>query len=111
MIKFRSGAPVDMSLIGRMAADWRPEIAPNTGYLHAHILFQVPHQVPGGVHLDIPAVKRIIASYGTTPQVRGLPYINVKGFSSREDLLRYLSKGDVLDKDPQFGAFIRSGKV
>lgn len=112
MITFRGGNPRDFNRIRRMEADWRPEIAPRTGMLHAHILFEVEHTVPKpGIHLNIKAVQNGIRKNGSTPPVKALPYINVRGFASRSDLRKYLSKGDLEVNDPKFGSFIRSGAL
>jgi hypothetical protein len=99
LLTFRGGAPREFSRIKKMEADWRPEIGPETGFLHAHILFEITHTVAKpGIHLNIPAVKKAIARNAETPEVAALPYINVHGFSSRAALRAYLAKGDVADQ-------------
>jgi hypothetical protein len=110
MITFRAGGTRDFSRITDPKADYRAEIAPRTGMLHAHILFSFKHTVaPPGVHLNIPAVRNAIRSHGETTPVKDLPYINVRGFSSLEDMLAYTTKGD--EVDPDFGEFLRTGSL
>lgn len=108
MITFRSGAPRDFNQIKKMDVDYRPEIAPKNGFLHAHILFELTHTVEKpGIHLNIPAVLRAIKRHAETPEVAKAPYINVHGFSSRATLRAYLAKGD----SPALTEFVNTGKL
>lgn len=112
MITFRSGAPRDFSQIKKMEVDYRPEIAPKTGYLHAHILFEITHTVvKPGIHLNIPRVLKAVQKYAETPEVAKAPYINVHGFSSRSTLRAYLAKGDVDRHGTALTDFIDTGKL
>lgn len=111
MITFRGGGPRDFNQIKNMEVDYRPEIAPKTGYLHAHILFEITHVVPKpGIHLNIPAVLKAIKTHAETPQVSKAAYINVHAFSSRASLRAYLAKGDK-DGDRALSDFVDTGKL
>lgn len=112
MITFRSGAPRDFNQIKKMEVDYRPEIAPKTGYLHAHILFEITHTVDKpGIHLNIPAVLKAVKSHAKTPEVAKAAYINVHGFSSRATLRAYLAKGDIARDSEVLQEFVDSGKL
>jgi len=112
MITFRGGGPRDFNQIKKMEVDYRPEIAPKNGFLHAHILFEITHTVPKpGIHLNIPAVLKAVKRHAETPEVAKAPYINVHGFSSRSTLRAYLAKGDIIASSPALADFVDSGKL
>lgn len=110
IINFRDGSVRDFSQILSVDVDAAEEVGPRTGFLHAHILLEITHTVPGrGLHLYIDRLKKALQQNGTTPQVRALPYINVHAFSDRDRLAAYLRKGDPRDEDDTIQQFIATG--
>lgn len=113
IIDFRDGAPRDFSKLLDVDVDWRPEVAPRTGFVHAHILLSISHKVPGkGIFISLPKLKAAIQAEATEPEVatRNL-YLNIKGFKSRRAVSYYLNKGVTRENDPRLASFSLSGSL
>lgn len=96
ILNFRG--PGDASNIVSTSARGRPEIGPNVGRIHQHILLTIRHTVPGrGIHVRPDAIRRFYRATGTTPAVQNTAYVNVHGFSSIEVVDEYIDKGDIPD--------------
>lgn len=109
MVMRPGGGAIDYDAdIRSWEVDYSPEIAPHTGYLHAHILVEIEHTAPTGIHLNRDGVLRSIRSHLHSPEIRRLPYINIRGFSTRADILRYMRKDQL---PPDFGAFVATGEI
>lgn len=110
---FRDGAPRDFSKFLDIEVDWRPEVAPKTGAVHAHILVEVKHKVEKpGLHLSREAIKKAIREASTEPEIRDKNlYVNIKGFSSRRSLREYITKGLVDTDDARLDSFSVSGSL
>jgi hypothetical protein len=101
LITFRNGAARNFDDIKDTKVDFRVELGPATGKLHAHILVETTHTVRDGIHINVSGLRRGLLSNTNEPENRRLPYINVRGFRNRATLLAYISKSD----DPAVVAF------
>lgn len=106
ILKYRiDGRPL-RSLISTLDfAGVQSEIAPVTGFLHAHAVFVVKHHVGGkGVHLSREAIQAAVRAAGSNPYVTALPYVHISGFPTFESLRKYIMKGHFSEEAKQHWA-------
>lgn len=95
ILKYRiDGRPLRSMISTMDFAGVQSEIAPTTGFLHAHAVFVVKHHVGGkGVHLDRASIQQAVRAAGSNPYVTALPYVHISGFPTFESLRKYIMKG------------------
>lgn len=100
------------------------EIAPRTGFLHAHAVFVVTHRIQkaprqrggdtrrrrSGILLDPKTLRDYVRAYATTGPVAALAYVHINGYSSKEDLEDYINKGEIVDNSMGFKDFVERGQ-
>ena len=120
-----SGTVNPAQILSMRFEEVQSEIAPHTGFLHAHAVFVVTHRIQkaprqrgggdtrrrrSGILLDPKTLRDYVRAYANTGPVAALAYVHINGYSSKEDLEDYINKGEIIDNSMGFKDFVERGQ-